>query len=139
MIPALFVRVERLPLTLNGKVDRDALPKPTKENTIGDEITETASSPIEQMLAGILAPLLGVKRISPEDNFFHLGGHSMLAAQVIARIRDRFDVELSLRSLFDHPTLRGMAAEIERLILAKLESLREGPAQNLSHRQEASL
>jgi amino acid adenylation domain-containing protein len=139
MIPSLFVRVERLPLTLNGKVDRDALPKPTKENTIGDEITETASSPIEQMLAGILAPLLGVKRISPEDNFFHLGGHSMLAAQVIARIRDRFDVELSLRSLFDHPTLRGMAAEIERLILAKLESLREGPAQNLSHRQEASL
>jgi amino acid adenylation domain-containing protein len=138
MIPALFVRVERLPLTLNGKVDRDALPEPTKENTIGDEFTETASSPIEQLLAGIMAPLLGVERISPKDNFFHLGGHSMLAAQVIARVRDSFDVEFSLRSLFDHPTLRGMAAEIERLILEKLESSREGPAQNVLSCPEAS-
>jgi acyl carrier protein len=124
MIPAVFVRLERLPLTVNGKVDREALPEPTKQNTVGNETTDTPSSAIERRLAGILASLLAVEGIGSEDNFFHLGGHSMLGAQVIARVRESFDVELSLRSLFDRPTLRGMAGEIERLILEKLESIR---------------
>ena len=101
-------------------------------------MTEAPGSAIEQRLAGILAPLLGVKRIGPEDNFFHLGGHSMLGAQVIAKVRDSFGVELSLRTLFDRPTLRGMAAEIERLILEKLDAAPAEPMQPILACPEAS-
>ena len=64
--------------------------------------------------------MLRVEQVGVDENFFQMGGHSLLGAQVIAQVRDSFDVELSLRSLFDHPTAQEMASEIERLILAKL-------------------
>ena len=68
----------------------------------------------------ILNPLLKVERIGVNDNFFLLGGHSLLGTQLIARINDSFGVELTLLKLFDHPTVAEMAAEIENLILAKV-------------------
>jgi acyl carrier protein len=77
---------------------------------------------VEERLADIIAPLLHVDRVGVNDNFFLLGGHSLLGTQLINRISDSFGINLPLLSLFDHPTLGGMSAEIERLILAKIEA-----------------
>ena len=76
---------------------------------------------VEERLAAILCPLMQLENVSVEDNFFMLGGHSLMGTQLIARIRDAFGVEITLRALFDSPTVTGISAEIERLILAKLE------------------
>jgi amino acid adenylation domain-containing protein len=123
MLPAAFVRLDAFPLTPHGKIDRAALPEPTVENTLGNDSVEAPVSPVEERLTNILKTLLGVEQVGVDDNFFQMGGHSLLGAQVIAHVRDAFGVELSLRSLFDHPTVREMSAEIERLIFAKLEAM----------------
>ena len=123
MLPAAFVRLDAFPLTPHGKIDRAALPEPTVENTLGNDSVEAPVSPVEERLTGILKTLLSVEQVGVDDNFFQMGGHSLLGAQVIAHVRDAFGVEVSLRSLFDHPTVREMCAEIERLIFAKLEAI----------------
>jgi acyl carrier protein len=123
MLPASFVRLDAFPMTPHGKIDRAALPEPTAENTVSNDSFEAPGSPVEERLAGILTALLGVDEVGVDDNFFQMGGHSLLGAQVIARVRDSFGVELSLRSLFDHPTVREMSTEIERLIFAKLDAM----------------
>jgi amino acid adenylation domain-containing protein len=121
MIPSVFVKLDELPLTANGKIDRDRLPKPEAHNTIADGSVEQPRSVVEERVTALLSELLEIKHIGIRDNFFHLGGHSLLGAQVIARVRDVFEVELSLRTIFDNPTVEGISAEIERLILIKLE------------------
>ena len=131
MVPSTFVRVSSLPLTKNGKVDRSALPEPTPANSLTDEKFELPQSAIEQWLAELLKTLLGVPRIGRHDNFFRMGGHSLLGAQLIAEIEQRFGVELSLRSLFDHPTVQGIASEIERLIRAELSAMSDEEAQRV--------
>jgi len=123
MIPAAFVRVESLLLTSNGKVDRAALPEPNDANMIREAVYVAPTGIVEQRLAGIIAPLLHVERVGANDNFFLLGGHSLLGTQLVTRIGEAFGVELSLLSLFDHPTLAGMALEIERLAQARVESM----------------
>jgi len=123
MVPTVFVTLDRLPLTSNGKVDRSALPEPDEENTMRDDSFEEMESPVEARLKGILIPLLRVADLGIHSNFFQLGGHSLLGAQVLVRIRESFGVELSLKTIFDHPTVGGIAAEIERLILQKLEGI----------------
>jgi acyl carrier protein len=120
MIPAVFVRVSALPLTTNGKVDRAALPAPNG-NVLAEEEYVEPRTLVEQRLAELIAPLLKVERVGANDNFFLLGGHSLLGTQLLTRISDAFGVELSLLTIFDHPTLAGMSSEIEKLILAKLE------------------
>jgi len=129
MIPAVFVRLESLPLTPNGKVDRTALPPPSASNTVRDNTVGAPCSIVEERLAEILAGLLGLEQVGVDDNFFLLGGHSLLGTQVIGRVRDAFGVELPLRTLFDHPTVNGMCAEIERLIYSKLEAMSEEETQ----------
>ncbi|OLE70421.1 MAG: hypothetical protein AUI36_03760 [Cyanobacteria bacterium 13_1_40CM_2_61_4] len=131
MVPAIFVRLDALPLNPNGKVDRNALPAPTPANTVRDDGFVGPRTLVEERVVGILTPLLGLEQVSVEDNFFLLGGHSLLGTQMIARIRDTFDVELSLRSLFDAPTVAQLSAEIERLVVQKLESMTEDEAQRL--------
>jgi len=131
MIPATFVPLAQLPLSAHGKLDRAALPEPTPENTLEEGVFEAPRSPIEEGVAGILTALLSGKRVGMDDNFFNMGGHSLLGAQTIARIRDTFGVELSLRSLFDEPTVRGISAEIERLIVAEVEAMSEDDARRL--------
>ena len=85
----------------------------------------------EERVSRILAPLLGLGRVSVEDNFFLVGGHSLLGTQLIGRIRDTFGVELSLRSLFDAPTVAKLSAEVERLLVEKLEKMTDDEAQRL--------
>jgi amino acid adenylation domain-containing protein len=126
MIPATFVRLEALPLTNNGKVNRAALPAPNG-NTLPDETYVAPRSLVEQRLAELIAPLLRVERVGVNDNFFLLGGHSLLGTQLLTRIGESFGVELSLLTIFDHPTLAGMSEEIEKLILAKIDATPADP------------
>jgi acyl carrier protein len=114
MVPAVYVTLPALPLTTNGKVDRAALPAPDATNTLRDAATVAPRTELEAEVAEILAGLLGVEDVSVDDNFFMLGGHSLLGTQLIMRIRDAFGVDLSLRALFDSPTAAELAAEIER-------------------------
>jgi len=120
MVPATFVLLEALPLTPNGKVDRAALPAPDVTNILQDRIV-LPSTPIEERVAGIVTTLLALEQISIDDNFFMLGGHSLLGTQLITRVTESFRVDLTLRTLFSAPTVRLLSAEIERLIVAKLE------------------
>lgn len=115
MIPSAFVRMSELPLSANGKIDRAELPAPTQENTIGDSLRVGPSTPIEARVVQIVSELLGIEHVGVNDNFFFLGGHSLLGTQLIARARDSFGVELPLRTVFDSPTASQLSAEIVRL------------------------
>jgi amino acid adenylation domain-containing protein len=119
MVPATFVTLSALPLTISGKVDRAALPAPDATNTLRDGDVVAPRTEVETELAAIVSSLLGVDEVSVQDNFFLLGGHSLLGTQLIVRVRDVFGVELSLRTLFDAPTIADLAAEIERARLAE--------------------
>jgi amino acid adenylation domain-containing protein len=131
MIPATFVQLGSMPLTSNGKVDRRALPAPDATNTLHDEVVAQAHTPTEERLVAIVAPLLGLQHISIDDNFFMLGGHSLLGTQVIAQVANAFGVDLSLRTLFGSPTIRQLSAEIERLIVARVEAMSDEEARRL--------
>jgi acyl carrier protein len=131
MVPSLFVTVASLPFTAHGKVDRAALPAPTSENILHDDSSEAPQSEIEQWLARLLSTLLGTDRVNRDDNFFNLGGHSLMGAQLIARVKQTFDVDLPLRSLFDHPTIREISSEVDSLLQAKLNSMSEEEARRL--------
>lgn len=138
MIPSMFVKLEALPLNASGKVDRAALPTPNEDNTLRDNDLVAPRTPIEERLAAALASLLALDRVSVEDNFFLLGGHSLLGTQLIARIRDAFGVELSLHTLFDAPTISQLAAQIEALLVAKLEAMSEEEAASLLNQANSS-
>jgi len=129
MLPAVFVRLEALPISPNGKVDRDALPPPDDKNVMRDQSYLAARTPTQERVTSIVAPLLGLERLGVDDNFFLLGGNSLLGTQVIARLRSAFGVDLSLLSLFDNPTVAGIAAEVEQLIVAKVDAMSEEEVQ----------
>jgi acyl carrier protein len=109
MIPAQIVVLPALPLLPSGKINRRALPQPEAEQR---EFV-APRTPTETALAEIWAELLSLERVSVLDDFFSLGGHSLLATRVIARIREQFHVELAARSFFEHPTVAGLAQQIE--------------------------
>jgi len=120
MLPVQFVRLTSLPLTVNGKLDREALPEPSAENLLHARPAtgthaEGCQSSLESALAALVATLVGLPKVAPADNFFLLCGHSMLAAQLMARINDEFGVRIGFRQLFQAPTVRDLASEVERL------------------------
>jgi amino acid adenylation domain-containing protein len=115
MLPAVFVRVDSFPLTSHGKIDRAALPGPDPSNTLTDDVCAGPRTRTERRVAEILARLLNLNEVGREDNFFLLGGHSLLGAQLIARLRDAFGIEIALHSLFEAPTVAALSAEIDRL------------------------
>jgi len=116
MVPAVFVRLDLLPLKASGKVDRALLPAPTATNTIDDDVYIAPRTAVERRVVSILSELLGIEKVGVNDNFFFLGGHSLLGTQLIARARDSFSVELPLRTVFDRPTAAELSAEIERML-----------------------
>ncbi len=113
MVPSAFVRLGEMPLTPNGKLDRRALPAPEQIDTELKGTFVASFNPIEDVLAGIWAEVLGLKRVGVHDNFFELGGHSLLAGQIISRVRAVFQVELPLRGLFESPVISELATRIE--------------------------
>jgi amino acid adenylation domain-containing protein len=115
MIPAAFVVLDTLPLSLNGKVERAVLPPPTSEHDIKDE-DASPRTPLEIELARIWAKLLKVDHVGIHDDFIDAGGNSITVTQLAARAAERFDVNLSLGGVFDNtPTIAGLASYIERL------------------------
>jgi amino acid adenylation domain-containing protein len=116
MVPAAFVLLPALPLTPNGKVDRRALARLAPEAGHALAPGRPPRTATEVLLAGIWSRVLGTERVSAEDDFFALGGHSLLGTQVTSRVREVFGVELPLRRLFQAPTLAALAREIEALV-----------------------
>ena len=112
MIPSVFVLMDRLPLTRNGKVDRRALPAPDLTLAAPEREFVVPRPGVETLLADIWAAVLGLERVSREANFFDLGGHSLLAMQVVARVQETFEVEFPLRRLFGALTLADLAGLI---------------------------
>jgi len=117
MVPGFFVHLKEIPLTVNGKVNYAALPslKEIQKKNAASLKFVAARTPIEEMLAGIWSDVLGLDHVGVEDNFFQLGGHSLMATQVMSRVRSVFQVELPLRALFDAPTVAGLARRIEAI------------------------
>ncbi|MET3498349.1 amino acid adenylation domain-containing protein, partial [Variovorax boronicumulans] len=111
MVPAAYVQLQALPLTPNGKLDRRALPAPG-DAAYGTRAFEPPLGPIEETLAEIWQDLLGLERIGRADNFYHKGGQSLLAMQVVSRVRRDLGVEVRLGELFEHPTLVAFATRV---------------------------
>ncbi len=121
MIPSLFVRLDALPLTNSGKVDRRALPAPEPGQEEREEEYVAPRSVVEEMLASIWSEVLGGVKVGVNDNFFELGGHSLLATQVMSRVREAFGIEIALRSLFEQPTVEELAETIGGALRAGVE------------------
>jgi len=139
MVPSIFVVLEALPLTENGKVDRAALPAPQE----GDYQRAGYAAPrteLERRLCEIWAEVLGVERVGIEDSFFDLGGHSLLATRVVSRVRSALGRELPLRALFEHPTIGGLCERLPELsggwILPDIEIAAEREDLPLSYAQQ---
>jgi amino acid adenylation domain-containing protein len=113
MIPSAFVFLNEFPLTPSGKIDRSALPAPDQVRPKLEEEYVAPGTLIEKTLARIWSRALGLERIGVHDNFFELGGHSLLATRVVSGIREAFGVEVPVRSLFESPTIAGLARQIE--------------------------
>ena len=112
MTPSAFVLLDALPLSPNGKVDRQALPALAETAEPHTDFVAPRTA-VEQTVADVWAGVLGVQRVGVYDNFFDLGGHSLLATQVISRVAQAFQVELPLRRLFEAPTVAGLAETVE--------------------------
>ncbi|MEM8778778.1 MAG: aminotransferase class V-fold PLP-dependent enzyme, partial [Cyanobacteria bacterium P01_G01_bin.49] len=114
MIPSVWVELEALPLNPNGKVDRKALPIPDQAKTITEKGYVAPCTPLEEILVNIWQQVLNVEQIGIDDNFFDLGGHSLMATQVVSKIRQNLSVELPLRCLFEHPTVAKLAEQLQQ-------------------------
>ncbi|HEU4885877.1 MAG TPA: amino acid adenylation domain-containing protein, partial [Longimicrobium sp.] len=116
MVPGAFVSMDALPLTSNGKVDRRALPEPQTADAA--ESFAAPRTPMEEILAGIFAEVLRKERVGRDDDFFVLGGHSLIATRLISRVRESFRVEVPLRALFEAPTPAALAVRVGTLLRA---------------------
>ena len=111
MLPSAYVQLDAWPMTPNGKIDRKALPAP-RDDAFAFREYVAPRTPIETAFAELWSELLGVEKVGIRDNFFELGGHSLLATRLMAATRDALGVDLSLRDLFDGPTIEQMLALI---------------------------
>ena len=120
MVPAAYVRLERLPLTPSGKLDRQALPAPDA-GAFAVHAYEPPQGEMEEKLAAVWAEVLKLERVGRHDNFFSLGGHSLLAVRVVARVRQSLGVEATIRDLFAHPVLADLSDKVLNLQLEQFE------------------
>jgi amino acid adenylation domain-containing protein len=124
MIPSTFVSISSLPVTTTGKCDRQSLPVPSAANLLPESLEEKreerdTQSGTELRIAELVSGLMDGKPISRDDNFFLVGGHSLLAAQLIARVRETMAVSLNLRQLFEAPTIASLASVVEHKLAAQ--------------------
>jgi amino acid adenylation domain-containing protein len=132
MIPAQFAALGALPLTPNGKVDLAALPDPAGIALPEAHTTRAPSTPTEQRLFAIVADVLGSSDFGVDDDFFLVGGHSLLGTQVIVRAREAFGIDLTLLHLFEAPRVADLAATIEDLIIAKISAMSDDDIRRMS-------
>ncbi|HKH47321.1 MAG TPA: amino acid adenylation domain-containing protein, partial [Thermoanaerobaculia bacterium] len=139
MVPSVFVVLETLPLTANGKVDRAALPAPQEKDFPRDGYAAPRTE-LERRLCEIWEELLGVERVGIADSFFDLGGHSLLATRAVSRVRSDLHREIPLRAFFEHPTIEGICAELAESsggwVLPPIEVLAEREGLALSYAQQ---
>ena len=112
MVPGSFVVLESLPLTPNGKVDRQALPAPVEED-FQKEVYVAPRNDVEQALCAVMEDILGLRRVGIRDDFFDLGGHSLTATRLVARVRLQFGKDLPLRVIFEGRTVERLAAVVK--------------------------
>jgi acyl-coenzyme A synthetase/AMP-(fatty) acid ligase/acyl carrier protein len=115
MVPSQFVMLEALPRTPNGKLDRKALPAPSAEDGSVRAVAAAPRTPTEELVLGIFRSVLDREDFGVSDNFFDLGGHSLMAARLMSRLRSKSGVDLPLRDLFARPTVAGLAEAIDAL------------------------
>jgi amino acid adenylation domain-containing protein len=132
MLPTRIMQLEALPLTTNGKVDRQRLPRPELARTERSEIYVAPDDPVEVQLVEIWEKVLGVQGIGVQDDFFELGGHSLFAMQIVTRVRDAFGIEISLSTFFKAPVIKKLAESIVYLLLQEIDALDEEEAQQLA-------
>ncbi len=113
MVPSVFIALDALPRTPNGKLDRRALPAPGRVGSAASGERVPPRTPLEEQVARLYGELLGVERVSIHDNFFEIGGHSLLATRLVSRIRDELGIEISLQLAFEAPTVARMATALE--------------------------
>ncbi|HEU5227254.1 MAG TPA: phosphopantetheine-binding protein, partial [Ktedonobacteraceae bacterium] len=109
MLPARIIKLEQLPRSPNGKIDRRALPAPDTSDRIDEATYVAPGTPLEELIAETWSQVLGIERVGIFDNFFELGGHSLLMTSIYSRIRTIFKVELPLRDLYKAPTVAELA------------------------------
>ncbi len=119
MVPAVFIRLEKLPLTPSGKIDRGRLPEPDLELLVGKPPYVAPRHPTEEIIANFFSQILSLPQVGIHDNFFHLGGHSLLATRLLSRIRDTFQIDLELQAIFEGPTVAEIASKVEASRLAQ--------------------
>jgi amino acid adenylation domain-containing protein len=129
MIPAGFVRLQEIPLSPNGKIDLTMLPRATESSLLETMAGEAPATPIEETLLGMVRELLEREAVSADDNFFLVGGHSLLGMQLLVRVRQLYDVDLTLRELFASPTVRRMAAIVEEKLIAAIALMSDADAE----------
>ena len=122
MVPAAYVRLEKMPLTPNGKLDRKALPAP-EGDVYGARGYEEPIGKIEKTVAEIWSEVLKVERVGRHDNFFELGAHSLLVIRVVSRLRKALNVDVTIRDVFEHPVLADQAAEVQKATPATLPQI----------------
>lgn len=115
MIPQAFVVLDRMPVMPNGKLDRKALPKPDEWRPHPKEPCVKPGTGTEELLLGIWLDVLGLEQIGIDDDFFELGGHSLLATRIISRVREAFAIDLPLQTLFERPTIAGLAELLDTI------------------------
>jgi len=151
MVPSHFVLLDKMPLTVHDKIDRDALPAPSAAHLANEAAFVAPQTPAQKQVAEIWRDVLRLERVGIDDNFFDLGGHSLLATRVMSRLRQTFGLEIPLRWLFEQPTVAAVAAVIENMqtnlvgdehiaeILKRLDQLTEEEVQTLLTAEERTL
>jgi acyl-coenzyme A synthetase/AMP-(fatty) acid ligase/acyl carrier protein len=118
MVPTGFLAIDALPLTANGKLDTEALPAPEALTSAEDWTGTEPSGQFEQVIAEVWSQVLGLERVSADDDFFALGGHSLIALRVIARLKKDFSLAISTKEVYRHPRLSDLARYVESLSTA---------------------
>ena len=139
MVPAAVVMLDEMPLTPSGKIDRKALPAPESMSAEREQPFVAARTPVEELLASVWREVLGVGEVSIRDDFFSLGGHSLKATQVLARVHKSLNIQIGLREFFHSPTIEGLSKLIsseKRTDYIAIKPVAEQPFYDLSHAQK---
>lgn len=131
MVPAIFVRLDAVPLSPNGKIDLTRLPPPAEANLLGKTPARPPASPTEEKLLIMMRGLLENDAVTAEDNIFLAGGHSLLGMQLVMRLRNTFGVDVTLRQLFEAPTVERLAVLVESLLIEAVNSMSDEEANAL--------